>query len=52
LLGKAGIMPPVDLSAKTKRQPRKAEKPAEGAAAPAEAPAAAAAPPPPPEAKA
>jgi small subunit ribosomal protein S16 len=37
LLGKAGIMPPVDLSAKTKRKPKKEEKPAE-AAAPAPAP--------------
>lgn len=43
LLGKAGIMPPVDLSAKTKRKPKKEAKPAEAVAAPA-APAAEAAP--------
>lgn len=35
LLGKAGIMPPVDLSVKTKRKPKKEEKPAEVTAAPA-----------------
>lgn len=35
LLGKAGIMPPVDLSIKTKRKPKKEAKPAEAAAAPA-----------------
>lgn len=43
LLGKAGIMSPVDLSVKTKRKPKKEEKPAEAVAAPA-APTAEAAP--------
>jgi len=37
LLGKAGIMPPVDLSVKTKRKPRAAAAPA-AEAAPAPAP--------------
>lgn len=37
LLGKAGIMPPVDLSVKTKRKPRAAAAPAADAA-PAPAP--------------